>query len=86
MAMVTHCTRLFNTVKPVLGGHSQKDQKWVLKTNYRLMQVNSIAESSKGSILQYFQPALSYHMAFRPLFCLFLSGRLRQVSLYIYYM
>ena len=27
-------------------------------------------------------PALSYHMALRPLFCLFLSGRLKQVSLY----
>ena len=45
------------------------------------MQVKSIAECSKGSILQYFRPALSYHMALRPLFCLFLSGHLRQVSL-----
>ena len=33
------------------------------------------------SILQYFWPALNYHMALRPLFCLFLSGPLR-VSLY----
>ena len=32
------------TVKPVLSGHSKEDQKWVLKTNYRLMQVKSIAE------------------------------------------
>ena len=31
-----------------------KDQKWVYKTNYCLMQVKSIAEWSKGSILQYF--------------------------------
>ena len=60
----------------------QKDQKWVLKTNYRLVQVKSIAECSKGGILQYFRPALSYHMALRPLFCPFLSGRLKQVSLY----
>ena len=36
------------TVKPVLSGQSKK------KTNYRLMQVKSIAECSKGSILQYF--------------------------------
>ena len=33
----------------------------VFKTNYRLMQVKSIAECSKGSILQYFLPSLSYH-------------------------
>ena len=37
-----------DTVKPVLSGHSKK------KTSYRLMQVKSIAECSKGSILQYF--------------------------------
>ena len=69
------------TVKPVSSSHSQKDRKWGIKTNYRLMQVKSIAECTKGSILQYFRPALSYHMALRPLFCVFLSGRLRQVLL-----
>ena len=36
------------TVKPVFSGHSKK------KTNYHLMQVKSIAECSKGSILQSF--------------------------------
>ena len=46
------------------------------------MQVKSIAECSKGSILQYFRPSLSYHVSLRPLFCLFLGGDLRQVSLY----
>ena len=56
------------TVKPVLSGHSKK------KTNYRLMQVKSIAECSKGSILQSFWPSLSYHLLFRSLFCLFSSG------------
>ena len=45
------------TVKPV----SKK------MTNYRLMQVKSIAECS---ILQYFRPSLSYHLLFRSLFCL----------------
>ena len=34
------------TVKPVLNGHSQKDQKLVFKTKYRLMKVKSIAECS----------------------------------------
>ena len=48
------------------------------------MQVKSIAECSKGSILQYFQPSLSYHLPLRPLFCLFLNGRLRQVLLYVF--
>ena len=36
-----------------------------------------------GSILQYFKPSLSYHLSLRSLFCLFLSGGLRQVLLYI---
>ena len=34
------------------------------------------------SILQYFPPSLSYHLSLRPLFYLFLSGRLRQDLLY----
>ena len=71
-----------HTVKPVLNGHSQKDPKLVFKTNYRLMQVKSIAECTKGSILQYFRHSLSYHLSLRPLFCLFFSGHLRQVLLY----
>ena len=37
-------------------------------------------------ILQYFRPALSYHLSLRPSFYLFLSGRLRQVWLYTEYM
>ena len=47
-----------------------------------LIQVKSIAECSKVSILQYFRPSLSYHFPLSPLICLFLSGRLRQVLLY----
>ena len=34
----------------------------VFKTYYRLMQVKSIADCSKGSILQYFRPSLCYHL------------------------
>ena len=31
-----------------------------------LMQVKGIAKCSKGSILQYFQSSLSYHLSLRP--------------------
>ena len=61
-----------NEVKPVLGGHSKIN-------NYGLMKVKSIAECSKGSILQSFQPSLSYHLLLRSLF---LSGSLRHFLLY----
>ena len=62
------------TAKPVQNGYSQKGRKLVFKTNYRLMQVTSIAKCSKGSILQYFRPSLSHHLSLRSLFCLFSSG------------
>ena len=39
-------------------------------------------QKSKGSILQYFRPSLSYHLSLRSLFDLFLSGRFTQVLLY----
>ena len=42
------------TVKPVLSGHSKKDKTKILMTNGRLMKVESIAECSLWSILQYF--------------------------------
>ena len=71
------------TVKPVLTGHSKKTKKLFFKTDYCIMQVKSIAECSNGSILQYFRPSLSYHLTLSSLFCLFLSGRLRQVLLCI---
>ena len=77
----TNCLQV-NKVKPVLSGHSKRRQKLVFKANYRLMQVKCIAECSKGSILQYFRPSLSYRLSLRSLFCLFLSGRLRQVLMY----
>ena len=52
-----------------------KDRKLVSETKCRLMQAKSIAEYSKGSILQYFRPSLIYHLSLSFLFCLFLSGR-----------
>ena len=54
----------------------------VFKTDYHLMQVESIAECFRGSILQYFRPSLSYHLSLRSLFYLLLSVPLRQVLLY----
>ena len=50
--------------------------------NGSLMKVESIAECSKGSILQYFWPALSNNRSWKTILVFFLSGRLRQVLLY----
>ena len=41
---------IIGTVKPVLSGHSKIDKTKVLKTNGRLMKVESIAECSPWSI------------------------------------
>ena len=73
-----------NTVKPVLSGFSKIDKTNVLKTNGSLMKVESIAECSPWSILQYFWPALSNNRSWKPFFGLLFSGRLRQGLLYIY--
>ena len=71
-------------VKPVLCGHSKK------KTNYRLMQVKSIAECSKGSIMQPFWLSLSYHLLLRSLFCLFFEWLLKTcftvLTTYMYFL
>ena len=48
------------------------------------MHVKSFEECSKGIILQYFQPSLSYHLLLRSLFCLFKIGHFTQVLLYMY--
>ena len=79
----THCLSrvMYTYSKTCVKQPPSKRPKLVFKTNYRLMQVKSIAECSKGSILQYFQPSLSYHLSVRSLFCLFLSGRFTLVLL-----
>ena len=51
-------------------------------TNGSLMKVNSIAECSPWSILQYFWPALSDIQSWKTILDFFLSDRLRQVLLY----
>ena len=47
------------------------------------MQIKSITECSKGSILQYFWPSLNYHLSLRSQFCLLLSGPFTQDLLYM---
>ena len=42
------------SVKPVLSSHSKRRPKIVFKTNYRLMQVKSIAECSKRAFCNTF--------------------------------
>ena len=49
------------------------------------MKVESIAESSPWSILQYFLPALSDNWAWKPSFGLLFEWRLRRVLLYMIY-
>ena len=73
------------TVKPVLSGHSKIDKTKGLMANGSLMKVESIAECSPWSILQYFWPALSDNRSWKSFFVFFLSGRLRQVLLYVFF-
>ena len=60
----------------------QKRQKNGFQDQSSLNAGQSIAECSKGGILQYFQPSLSYQLLLRSLFCLFLSGHFTHILLY----
>ena len=51
-------------------------------TNGSLMKVESIAESSPWSIVQYFLHVLSDNWSWKPIFGLFESGRFTKVLLY----
>ena len=79
---VKSCTKRMITVKPVLSGHSKEDPEKGFKTDNRLMQVKSIVECSRGAFFSTFDLHEDIIWGSRHLFCLFLSGRLRQVSLY----
>ena len=57
----------------------KKDKTKILITIGSLMKVESIAES----ILQYYWPALSDKLSWKPFFDLFESGRFTQILLYI---
>ena len=69
-------------VKPVLSGHSKRGLQIGFQDGLSLKAGQKYCRMLQESILQYFRPSLSYHVSFRPRFCLFLSGRLRQVLLY----
>ena len=53
-------------------------------TTGSLMKIESIAECSPWSILQYCWPALSDNRPWKPILGLFESGRFTQVLLYVY--
>ena len=53
-------------------------------TNGSLMKVESIAECSPWSILQWFWPSFSKNRSWKQIFSLFESGRFTQVLLYVY--
>ena len=57
--------------------------KIVFQDRLSLNAVQKYCRMLQESILQYFWPSLSYHLSLRSLFCLFLSGRFRQVLLYL---
>ena len=61
----------------------KKDKTQILMTNGRLMNVESIAECSPWNILQYFWPALSDYLSWKPINVPFQSGRFTLVLLYV---
>ena len=69
------------TVKPALSGHSKRRPKIGFQDRLSLNAGQKYCRMLQESILQYFRPSLSYHLSLRPLFCPFLSDRLRQVLL-----
>ena len=71
------------TVKPVLSSHSKRTPKMGFQDQLSLNAGKKYCRMLQESILQYFQPSLSYYLSLRPLFCPFLRGRLRQVLLFV---
>ena len=69
------------TVKPVLSGHSKRRKNFGFQDRLSLNAGQKYCRMLQESILQYFRPSLRYLLSLRPLFCLFLSGRLRRVLL-----
>ena len=68
--------------KTVLSSHSKWRPQIGFQDRLSLIAGQKYCRILQESILQYFRPSLSYHLSLRPLFCLFLSGRSRQVSLF----
>ena len=72
-----------NTVKPLLSGHSKIDKTKVFNTNGSLMKVESIAECSLGAFCNTFDLHKAIIGCENKFLDFFLSGRLRQVLLYL---
>ena len=66
-----------NTVKPVLTGHPKRRPTIGFQDQLSLNASQKYYRMLKREHLRYFRPSLSYQLSLRPLFCLFLSGRLR---------
>ena len=66
----------------VISSHSKKRPKIGFQDRLSLNAGQKYCKMLQESILQYVRHSLSYHLSLRPLFCLFLSGRLRQVLLF----
>ena len=64
--------------KPVLSGHSNKDQKLFFKTDYHLMQVKRIAEREHSALLLTF---IKLPFVVKTFVLSIFSGRFRQVLL-----
>ena len=73
----------FVTVKPVLSSHTKRRPKIGFQDRLSLDAGQMYCRMLQKSILQYFRPSLNYRLSLRPLFCLFLSGCLKQVLLYL---
>ena len=73
----------YSTVKPVISNHSKIDKTKVLETNGSLMKVESIAKCSFGAFCNTFDLHLAIIGLENQCFVFFLSGRLRQVLLYL---
>ena len=78
---ISTCLAVWGSVKLVLSGHSKRGHKIGFQDQLSLHAGQKYCRMLQESILQHFRPSLSYHLSLRPLFCLFLSGRLRQVLL-----
>ena len=75
---LSHCA----PIAYMLNGHSKIDKTKILMTNGSLLKVESIAECSPWSILQYFWPASSNNWSWKQIFGLFESRCFTQVVLY----
>ena len=81
------CICILTADKPCLKRpFIKEDQTLVLKTDYCLLQFKSISECSKREHSAILLTFIQLPLVFLSLFFLCLSGRLRQVLLYLHYL